>query len=436
MQKTKGYMTKKWESWNKNIVHNIEHIYYPTTEVELAEKVQHSKSIRVVGNGQSSSDIAAGTTAIISLEKYCAVTNVDRDQYKITIEAGSSLKGLLEAIQHEGWTLPALPDIDTITVGGALATATHGTGHDARILAQYMIACRFVNADGTVAEYTEFSEEFDAIRVSLGVLGIFSTVTFRCEPLWNLQLEERPMKDRDWLKSYLSMLDNHRFLRILWLPHTNYGYVITGDIADSPSKQIEIPWYVKYRRSLSAKLYRRTVKKPRFTVTANKIIQKLFFNHSQNKFGSLYDATVTKSRGSTLELAEWIVSLDRFEALFHDLKDALNDLSNDAYAHIPMDIRFLRNDKSWLSYAYGQDCVSIGCVSRIAEVADQYEAFAVIETVFRRHGGRPHWAKRHKMAGDEFSELYPKWNNFIALREKLDPSGKFLNAYLTKLLGL
>ena len=101
-----------------------------------------------------------------------------------------------------------------------------------------------------------------------------------------------------------------------------------------------------------------------------------------------------------------------------------------------MDIRFLKNDKSWLSYAYGQDCVTIGCVCRIAEAADQYEAFSVIETVFRRHGGRPHWAKRHKMVGDEFSELYPKWNNFLALRTKLDPSGKFLNSYLTKLLGL
>ncbi len=110
-------------------------------------------------------------------------------------------------------------------------------------------------------------------------------------------------------------------------------------------------------------------------------------------------------------------------------------MDNDAFAHIPMDIRFLESDKSWLSYAYERPCVTIGCVSRTAEHADKYEAFMLIDTVFRRHNGRPHWAKRHTMKGEEFASIYPKWNDFLTLREKMDPSGKFLNGYLKELFA-
>lgn len=428
-------MAQSWVSWNGNITHPVKTFYKPTSEEEFVEAVKNSSSIRIVGNGQSSADIAAGTEDLISLERYNSVVSIDTDNREITVQPGMPLATLLKAIDEQEWTLGALPDIDTISVGGALATGTHGTGRDALILAGYMVKCRIVLADGTVKEYSESDEEFEALRVSLGVLGMFSTITFRCEPRWNLQLEERPMKDAQWLASYKEMLQKHKFLRILWLPHTNYGYVITGDESNTPSEKAKIPWYVKHRRAVSAKLYKRTVENPRFTVRANRIIQKLFFNHRQTNFGSLYDATVTKSRGSTLELAEWTIDIDKFDALFADLKKALDSLDNNAFVHIPMDIRFLKKDASWLSYAYDYDCVTVGCVSRIAEAADRYEAFTVVEEVFRKHGSRPHWAKRHTMTGDDFAPIYPKWNDFKALREKMDPSGKFLNGYLKKVFS-
>lgn len=426
-------MAEDWVSWNGNITHRVNTFYSPTDEKELIQAVKNSKSIRVTGNRQSSADIIAGTDDIISLEKYASKVAVDTEKREITVQAGMVLGDFLDLVDQQGWTIPALPDINTVTLGGALATGTHGTGREAFILGEYMVRCRIVLASGEVVEYGEDDPEFAAVRVSLGVLGVFSTVTFRCEPRWNLQLEERPMRDNEWLASYRDMLKKNKFLRILWLPHTDFGYVITGNEADNPLEKARIPWYVKYRRAVSAKLYKRTVIDPRFTVFANKIIQRLFFNHRQTNFGSLYEATVTKSRGSTLELAEWTVALDRFDELFADLKKALNSLDNEAYAHIPMDIRFLCADKSWLSYAYERDCVTIGCVSRIAEHAESYEAFNVIEEVFRRHEARPHWAKRHKMVGHELEKLYPKWESFLELRDRLDPAGKFLNSYLKKI---
>ena len=100
-----------------------------------------------------------------------------------------------------------------------------------------------------------------------------------------------------------------------------------------------------------------------------------------------------------------------------------------------MDVRFVQRDKSWLSYAYNEDIVTMGCVCRNASAADQYEAFKTVEDIFIKHGGRPHWGKRFLAKDKELTQLYPKWNDFKQLRKELDPTNKFLNTYLTILFN-
>jgi L-gulonolactone oxidase len=100
-----------------------------------------------------------------------------------------------------------------------------------------------------------------------------------------------------------------------------------------------------------------------------------------------------------------------------------------------MDIRFVYKDNSWLSYAYGEDTVTMGCVSRNAATADTYEAFKSIEKVFLKHGGKPHWGKRFAAKDTELSKVYDKWDDFKLLRSKFDPTNKFLNPYLAKLFN-
>ena len=100
-----------------------------------------------------------------------------------------------------------------------------------------------------------------------------------------------------------------------------------------------------------------------------------------------------------------------------------------------MDIRFVYQDKSWLSYAYGQDTVTVGCVTRNATTADNYEAFKSVERIFLKYGGRPHWGKRFKAKDETLSKLYPKWEDFKKLRKEFDPTNKFLNPYLKELFN-
>ncbi|MEE9409029.1 MAG: D-arabinono-1,4-lactone oxidase [Polaribacter sp.] len=424
-----------WTSWNENITYNYKSLYKVISEKELQEVVKKSDKIRVFGNKQSSADIASGAATLIDIRSYNKIISFNDSEKTITVQSGIILGDLLETIEEKGWCIPCLPDINTITIGGALATGTHGTsGH---LLSEYMIKCKIVLAEGSIKEITETDELINAVRVSLGVLGVLSEVTFKCEPIYTLHIKEGPENDTEWLPKIKERLKKHAFLRILWLPHTDKGYVITGDKIDSNKEITEDlgSEFLKHRRKASKILYKYTHVFPWFTAIANKLLYRGFFSSTKEHKGSLYLATVTKSRGSTLELAEWTIGLDIFPTVFEELKTEINKWSNKSFIHIPMDIRFVYKDKSWLSYAYKQDTVTTGCVSRNAATADTYEAFKSIEKIFLKHGGKPHWAKRFVAKDIELSKVYDKWEDFKALRRELDPTNKFLNPYLTEIFN-
>jgi FAD/FMN-containing dehydrogenase len=424
-----------WVSWNENVTHNYKSLYKITTEEELQDVIKNSEKIRVFGSKQSSADIASGLETLVDITTYNKILSFNDSEHTVTVQSGVILGDLLDAIEAKGWCIPCLPDINTITIGGALATGTHGTS--GKLLCEYMTDCSIVLADGSLKRINEKDEMIDAVRVSLGVLGVMSEITFKCEPIYTLHVKEGPEDDSEWLPKIQERLKKHAFLRILWLPHTDKGYVITGD---KINPDIEIaenlgPAYLKHRRTASRILYKYSHIFPWTTAIANKLLYRGFFSSTKEHKGSLYQATVTKSRGSTIELAEWTIGLDKFPKVFEELKTEINKWSNKSFIHIPMDIRFVYKDKSWLSYAYGEDTVTMGCVSRNAATADTYEAFKSIEKVFLKHGGKPHWGKRFTAKDAGISKIYSKWEDFKVLRKELDPTNKFLNPYLTELLN-
>ncbi|QXP64296.1 D-arabinono-1,4-lactone oxidase [Polaribacter sp. HaHaR_3_91] len=424
-----------WTSWNENLTYNYESLYKITSEEELQEVVKNSEKIRVFGNKQSSADIASGAATLIDIRTYNKIISSNDAELTITVQSGVILGDLLEAVEAKGWCIPCLPDINTITIGGALATGTHGTS--GKLLSEYMTKCSIVLADGSIKIITDKDDLIDAIRVSLGVFGVFSEITFKCEPIYTLHVKEGPEDDSVWLPKINERLKKHDFLRILWLPHTDKGYVITGDKIDPNTEITEDlgPKYLKHRRTASKILYKYSHVFPWITAVANKLLYRGFFSSTKEHKGSLYQATVTKSRGSTLELAEWTIGLDVFPTVFEELKTEINKWSNKSFIHIPMDVRFVYKDKSWLSYAYEKDTVTMGCVSRNAATADTYEAFKSIEKIFLKHGGKPHWAKRFSAKDAELSKVYTKWEDFKLLRRELDPTNKFLNPYLTEIFN-
>ncbi|APG65308.1 D-arabinono-14-lactone oxidase [Tenacibaculum todarodis] len=424
-----------WNSWNENISFNYKSLYKINSEEELQEVVRNSEKIRVFGNKQSSSDIVSGASTLVDIKTYNKILSFNDSEKTVTVQSGVILGDLLEAIEAKGWCIPCLPDINTITIGGALTTGTHGTS--GKLLSEYMTECKIILADGSLKEITEKDKLIHAVRVSLGVLGVLSEITFKCEDIYTLHVKEGPENDSDWLPKIKERLKKHDFLRILWLPHTDKGYVIIGDkiAADTEIQENLGPKFLKHRRKASKILYKYTHIFPWITAIANKLLYRGFFSATKEHKGSLYQATVTKSRGSTLELAEWTIGLDKFPTVFEELKTEINKWSNKSFIHIPMDVRFIYKDTSWLSYAYEEDIVTMGCVSRNAATADTYEAFKSIEKIFLKYGGKPHWGKRFTAKDAELSKIYDKWEDFKVLRKELDPNNKFLNPYLAELFN-
>ena len=186
-----------WTSWNENLKYNYKSLYGITTEEALQEVVAKSEKIRFFGTKQSSADIAAGTDTLIDITNYNNILTTNDTEKTITVQSGVILGDLLDAIEVKGWCIPCLPDINTITIGGALATGTHGTS--GKLLCEYMTKCRLVLADGTVKEINDGDELIDAVRVSLGALGVMSTITFKCESIYTLHVKEGPESDNEWL---------------------------------------------------------------------------------------------------------------------------------------------------------------------------------------------------------------------------------------------
>ncbi len=424
-----------WVSWNENIKHPYKNLFTPETEEEIADIVKKSDTIRFFGNKQSSADIAAGNESLIDMNRFNKITHIDKTNKRITIQSGAKLVDLIEAVENENWCIPCLPDINTVTVGGAIATGTHGTS--GKLLSEYIFSCKLIKADGEIESIESNSDLLNAVRVSLGTLGIITEITFQCEDIYYLHLKEGPEKDEVWLNNFQTDLKKFDFLRILWLPHTGYGYSIKGKkvAKDFNFKKVDGPSFLKHRRTASKILYKYTHRFPKFTVIANKLLYSFFFKSKKEHLGSLYQATVTKSRGSTLELAEWTIDQEKFKDVFTELKQTINSWKNNAFIHIPMDVRFLNADTSWLSYAYKKNIVTMGCVCRNAAAADNYEAFKTVEEIFLKHGGRPHWAKRFAAKDKEMAKIYPKWEEFKTLRKQMDPKNKFLNSYLKDLLN-
>jgi L-gulonolactone oxidase len=426
----------QWTSWNGIRSHRFERYAAPTTEDELAEAIARATTLRPVGTGKSSADICAGASTLLDMRSFVGIESVDPTSMSVTVRAGTPLVDLIRAVEDRGWEIPCLPDIDNVTVGGALATGTHGTSGSP--LSAYLSGVRLLGPDGSARSVGVGDPGMDAARLSLGVLGVISTATFSCRPQRRFLISEKPMRDEQWIERYPEWLGTHDFVRILWIPHSGYGYVILGDaVEEAPTRTLRSePPRLRHRRSVSRLLYGATSRIPALVPAANTILKRLFFSSPVERFGTLYGATVTKSRGSTLELAEWTCAQDSYPEVFREIKAGLSNPRNRAWAHIPMDVRFVDEEPAWLGSGYGHPAVTMGCVTRHPATADSYRAFDLVESVFLGASGRPHWAKRFRARAETLSALWPRWRDFLEERTLRDPQGKFLTPQLRKLLGI
>src|SRR5580704_15394017 len=213
-----------WRNWVGNQSFIARHRAEPASEDELAALVheagRQNLPIRVAGSGHSFTPVVATSGLLLSLKTMQGFVSADPDRKRVVVRAGTRIGDIGRALKPMGLSLANQGDIDTQAIAGALSTGTHGTGIALGCLSSQAFGMRLIQSDGSVFEVDgdRDPEMMAAAQVSVGMLGVMSTITLQAIPAYNL-------KETLWREDFESCIDRHdelaknnRHFSFFWCP--------------------------------------------------------------------------------------------------------------------------------------------------------------------------------------------------------------------------
>ncbi|MFD0855770.1 D-arabinono-1,4-lactone oxidase, partial [Actinomadura adrarensis] len=307
-------------------------------------------------------------------------------------------------------------------------------GRTAAGLASQVVSLEMVLADGSVVTCSrdERPELFDAARVGLGSLGIVTAITWKAIPKFLLRAQEKPMR---W-DSVLERIDEYdrdnEHFEFYWFPHTDGCLTKRNNRTEGPAKPLS-----KFKYWMDDQFLSNTVFGVLNGVTHRAPATAPFFNRiSAKALGArTYTDTsykvFTSPRTVRFKEQEYAIPRDNLQGTLRELR-ALFD-KRDWRISFPIEIRMLPEEDAWLSMAYGRRTAFIAVHVYHRDPHEEY--FQGVEELMVAADGRPHWGKLHTRDASYLETVYPKFADFRALRDELDPERRFANAYTTKVFG-
>lgn len=422
-----------WKNWARNQTANPIRIEHPASEAELVALVQRAategRAVKTVGAGHSFTDIACTDDVLVMLDRYKAVLSVDVERYQVTVQAGIALFELNEALDARGLAMPNLGDIAYQSIAGAISTSTHGTGLGLQGLAATVIAMRLVTADGSVLDVD--AELLPLARVGLGALGLISTVTLQVVPSFNLSVVNQPMP----LDVVLDHIDDHvegnDHFEFFWVPHTKWALTKSNNRTTEPlaPRPKRTAWWndtvmENYAFGAVCRLGKlRPALIPKLATALPGSGKVTFVDKSYAVFASKRIVRFTEMEYS-IPRAAGPEALRRVRQMIEDRGFMIS---------FPIEVRFTASDDIAMSTSTGRQSCYIA-VHMTAGV-DNRPYFEAVEAIMNDYGGRPHWGKLHFQTADTLATRYPRFDDFVATRTRLDPDGRFTNPYLDRVLG-
>lgn len=383
--------------------------------------------VRPTGAGHSFMPLCANDDAIVSLEDLEGTLVLAADRRTARIPAGWSIKKLTAELWQEGLALANQGDVNPQSLAGAMATGTHGTGRELGNLATFARGFRLVGADGTVKWCDAGAEPdlFQAQRLSLGLFGIATEI--ECDVMPAFHLEER-IEKLSWgevRERYFELVAKMRHVEFWFFPHSDSVILKTLEFCDpcaAPPSTTDME-ETAFRRMLNIGAVI-----PPLVPTLQRLLMR------------------SSMKGCRRGPAHAIFPSDRtipFEEMEYEMPQAAGLATLDEMVgwirrkrlpvSFPFEFRVVAPDDIWMSP------MNAGPVAAIS--MHQYarmpwrELFKDGEAIFRAHGGRPHWAKRHTLRREDVDALYPMAERYREVRRAADPAGKFLNPHLAELFS-
>jgi FAD/FMN-containing dehydrogenase len=397
-------MAEAWQNWSGSVACAPERIAHPADEATLATTVAAGPApVRVAGTGHSFTPLCETSGTLVSLDDLSGIVETDAQAGTATIWAGSKLHDIGEPLLQAGLALENMGDIDRQALGGVVGTGTHGTGPTLGNFSSQVVGLRLVLADGSLLDCSadQEPEVFAAARLGLGALGVISRVTLRVLPAYRLHQRTWPASFEECPGQLPACIAATRHFEFFWSPADDACAMKALDPTDLPIGEI-------------APAPAATGRMPRYLVPERvDWSYRIFPSERNNLFNEMEFAVPAESGPDCLrELRELMRT--RHPAVFW-----------------PVEYRTLAADDIPLSPAYGRAAVTISIHQAVDLPREAF--FADAEAIFRNHRGRPHWGKLHTFTARELCEAYPKFDAFCAVRERLDPAGRFLNAHLRTL---
>jgi L-gulono-1,4-lactone dehydrogenase len=405
----------------------------PASTEQVARAVQQAaeagRVVRVAGAGHSMHDSVCTDGTLLHLGAMDRVLEADRETGRVRVQAGITLNALSRQLLAHGLAMPNLGDIDVQSVAGAAATGTHGTGARLGNISTAITAVQLVDGGGEVHEI-DGGDELLAARVSLGSLGVLTELTLQCVPAFRLHGVDEPLP----LDEVLATLDeraaaNDHF-EFWTFPHSPVAITRTNNRTDAPPRpESRARRYVNevllenrafQGLSMVARRWPRTI--PYVCRTAGWAASR------RERVDWSFEIFATERRVRFTEM-EYAFPRERArEAVL-----AVNDILERHPVSFPLELRYVAADDALLSPAHGRDTAYIAVHAFVG--MPYREAFEEVEAYMAGLGGRPHWGKRSFLGAGELSGRYPRWEDWQAVRARLDGEGRFANAWAQRVTG-
>ncbi|UVJ41344.1 FAD-binding protein [Arthrobacter sp. CJ23] len=409
-------------NWAGNYGYRAPRIVHPSSVDELQALVAGAKNVRALGSRHSFNAIAdtAGTLAV--LDRLDPAINVDAGNLTVAVSAGTRYGTLAAELWRQGFALHNLASLPHISVAGAVSTATHGSGDGNGNLATAVTGLEMVTADGTILATQRGDADFEGMVVGLGALGVVSQLTLDIEPTFDVV--QRVFEDLDW-EQVLENFDQVTSAAYSVSLFTDWSGATIGQawLKYRTSDPMPVDPTLEFFGGKPATVARH----PLPGVSGRNCTQQLGIRGPWHERLAHFRMEFTPSKGDELQ-SEYLIPREHAANALRTMRGLADVVSP---LLLVAEVRTIAADALWLSPNYGRDGIGLHFTWRQDEPAVQ-AILPLLEAELAPFSARPHWGKLFDAGAAAVAPLYPRMGDFIALSDRLDPSGKFRNAYLDR----
>jgi L-gulono-1,4-lactone dehydrogenase len=427
-----------WQNWAGNQQAVASAVARPASTDEVVAVVRSAAAaggtVKPIGSGHSFTPAAVTTGIRVDLSNLAGLVTLSRASKLIRVKAGTQLSALNAELARHGLAMPNLGDIDVQTVSGALATGTHGTGKGYGCLSTFVTELELVTGTGDVVRcsHDKYPDLFSAALVGVGAIGIVTEVTLRGVDAFVLHADERPTPLADVLAGLTDHVEGNHHFEFYWMPYTEKTLTKANNRVpadDKPRGRLST-WFnddLLENTALGA-VVRLSRAVPSWTPTLLRATASAF---SARDYTERSDLVFTTPRRVKFVEMEYGLPREALPEAFAALRRIIDRLPTKV--SFPVEVRFTASDDIWLSHGHGRDNAYIAIHQFVGMPYEQY--FREFEAVCSALGGRPHWGKMHYRIAESLRPAYPRFDDFLAVRDKVDPNRVFANDYTRQILG-